>query len=161
SAQQITLLQTFAEQALIAIENVRLFNELGTRNAELTESLEQQTATAQVLQVISSSPTDLSPVFEAIVRSAARLCEAPDVVVFRRDADRMRLVAHHGPIAVDAVGAFTLSLGPGTVVGRTVLERRTLHLPDILAEAAAFQESAANAERLGFRAMLSVPLLKD
>ena len=161
TAAQIALVKTFADQAAIAIENARLLGEVTAQNTALTESLEQQTATAEILRVISSSPTDLSPVFEAIVRSAARLCEAPDSTVFVRDGDRLRLVAHHGPIAVGGVGDFTLPLGPGTVAGRTMLEGRTVHLSDVQAEAEAFPEGAANAARFGFRAVLSVPLFKD
>src|SRR5262249_56804675 len=92
---QIALLQTFADQAVIAIENVRLFNELQTRNRELTESLEQQTATSEILRVISSSPTDEKPVFDAIVRNAVRLCDAIYGLVYRSDGEQVYLAAHH------------------------------------------------------------------
>jgi two-component system, NtrC family, sensor kinase len=85
SDKQIALLQTFADQAVIAIENVRLFTELGARNRELTEALEQQTATAEILRVISGSPTDLAPVFESILANATRLCEANLGTLFRYD----------------------------------------------------------------------------
>src|SRR5258705_2567534 len=88
SARQIRLLQTFADQALIAIENVRLFTELGARNRDLTESLDQQTATSEILQVISNSPTDLQPVFDTIAQSAVKLCGAQVGVVSRLDGQR-------------------------------------------------------------------------
>src|SRR5262249_10388497 len=92
---EIALLQTFADQAVIAIENVRLFTELEARNAALTESLDQQTATGEILRVISSSPTDIQPVFDTIVRSAVRLCDGLFSALFRYDGELLSLVAHH------------------------------------------------------------------
>src|SRR6266851_3591604 len=99
---EIALLQTFADQAVIAIENVRLFTELQEKNralthahAQVTEALEQQTATSEILRVISSSPTDVAPVFDAIARSAKALCEAANAGVYRFDGGLIHLVAHH------------------------------------------------------------------
>jgi GAF domain-containing protein len=153
--RQIALVQTFADQAVIAIENVRLFTELEARNRDLTESLEQQTATSEILRVISSSPTSVEPVFAAVAASAARLCDAYDATIHRTDADVLRLVAHEGPIPPPAV----LPLAHGTLGGRTVRERRAIQVADMQAEAAAYPESSASARSRGFRTILSVPLL--
>ena len=101
--KQIALLKTFADQAVIAIENVRLFKELQERNAELREALEHQTATSEVLGIISRSPTDVQPVLDAIVESAARVCGIDDVVLRLREGERLVARAHFGPIPIARV----------------------------------------------------------
>ncbi len=154
SDAQIALLQTFADQAVIAIENVRLFN-------ETKEALEQQTAMGEILRVISSSPTDIQPVLDAVAESAGRLCEAHDVSIFRVDGNRLLLVAHHGAIPVGPIGEFTLPLVRGTGAGRSVLDGRTVHVADIQTEADEFPESSENARCMGFRTILSVPLMRE
>jgi GAF domain-containing protein/anti-sigma regulatory factor (Ser/Thr protein kinase) len=159
SEEQIALLKTFADQALIAIENVRLFKELEARNRDLTEALEQQTATAEILRVISASPTDLQPVLDTVVASAARYCGAYDATMLHLDGENLRLAAHHGPIP-NPVGR-TIPVVRGTTSGRAVLERRAVHVPDIQAEAEEFPETRAFAKELGYRTQLTVPLLRE
>ena len=124
--KQIALLKTFADQAVIAIENVRLFKELGERNAELREALEHQTATAEVLGIISRSPTDVQPVLDAIVESAARVCRIDDAVLRLREGNVMILRAHFGSVPVPGV-----EIGIDAPPVRWVREHGTLHIPDI------------------------------
>jgi signal transduction histidine kinase len=158
-SEQIALLRTFADQAVIAIENVRLFKELEARNRDLIEALEQQTATAEILRVISTSPTDLEPVLDTVVKSAARFCGAYDASMFRLNADTLKVVAHHGPIP-HPVGRL-IPVIRGTISGRAVLERRAVHVTDIQAEVEGFPEGQALAHEHGWRTILSVPLLRE
>src|SRR5258705_6477867 len=127
--RQTELLKTFADQAVIAIENVRLFTELQEKNLALTEAhaqvtaaLDQQTATGEILRIISTSPTDLQPVLDAVVKNAARFCDAPDASIFRLDGENLRAEAHHGPVSQR--GDFLVPLLRGTVAGPSVLERQ-------------------------------------
>jgi GAF domain-containing protein len=151
---QIKLLETFADQAVIAIENVRLFN-------ELTESLEQQTATSEILGVIASSPTDLQPVLDAIAQSAARVCGSDDATIRLIEEDTLSLVAHYGTIPP---GMARRPLGGWRTPGQeAILDRRTVHIPDVLAEAERFPDSAPIRDRRdprGIRTFLATPLLR-
>src|SRR5438445_2222428 len=151
SEGEISLLQTLADQAVIAIENVRMFN-------ETKEALDRQTATSEILRVISQSPTDVQPVFDAIAESAVRLCDAVFGGIFRVDGETLRAVGRHGPIAVRG---FVMPIKRGTVAGRTVLERQTVHVIDLQAEEAEVPEGSAIAKELGHRTTLGVPLLRE
>ena len=161
SQKQIDLMTTFADQAAIAIENVRLFTELEGKNRDLTEALDQQTATSEILRVISSSPTDGQPVFDTIAGSAMRLCDAAYSVVGRFDGELLHLVAH-AHVRAEGVEAlrqyFPMRPSRATTTSRAILDRAVVHVPDVLADP---DYSTPVALALRNRSTLAVPMLRD
>src|SRR5262245_6012361 len=158
SDKQIRLLQTFADQAVIAIENARLLKELETRNAELTDSLARQTATSEVLRAISQSPTDVQPVFDTIVRSAVRLCDGLYGFFSRFDGELIHVAAHHNytPEGLRALHEkYPLRPNRQLVTGRAILTRTIVHVEDAL-EDPEYDQPFAQAG--GWRSMLAVPM---
>ena len=158
SGRQIELLRTFADQAVIAIENVRLFNETNSYQA-----LEQQTATADILRVIASSPTDLGPVMQAVAENAARVCGATDSTILRLEGEHLRLMALHGPLRRSMAIGEAIPVSRGTVGGRVVHDRRTIHVEDIMLAEAEFPETVSRMRQTGSltRTMLGTPLLRE
>ena len=167
--KHIELLSTFAAQAVIAIENARLLNELRQRTADLTEALEQQTATSEVLQVISSSPGDLEPVFASMLEKAIRICDANFGNIYRWDGEAFYLLAtkntpqalaeyrrSHSPVVRPA---------PDTLFGRLAAARKLIHIPDLTADQLYSEKKSsavvAAVELGGVRTILVVPMLKE
>ena len=162
SDKQIALIKTFADQAVIAIENVRLFQELQERNRDLTEALEQQTATSDILRVISSSPTDLQPVMDTIAESASRLSGSADAQIYRVETNGIRKVASYGIIPSPRLVGETRTIAKGTVTGRAIIERQIIHVPDMMAESDAdYPEGRRIDEEVGIRTSLAVPLVRE
>ena len=164
SDDEIALLETFADQAVIAIDNVRLFTELQERNRAVTEALEQQTATGQILEVIAGSPTDAQPVFDAIASNAARLCDARDVFIVVADRGVLRVTAAAGQLehAIGEYNARNVPVSRKTVAGRAIVDGVPVHVRDLAAlPEDEFPEARALQRMFNHRTMLATPLLRD
>ena len=157
--RHVELVQTFADQAVIAIENVRLFDEVQAKTRDLSEALKYQTGSANILKTIASSPTDVGPVLKAIVESACELCEAYDAIIALKDGNELALRAHHGPIAMNR------ERWPNhrtSLSGRAIADRAPVHLRDVLSDEGAEFPIGQEMSRLdGVRSMLSVPMIRD
>ena len=152
--KQTALLKTFADQAVIAIQNAHLFN-------ETKEALEQQTAIAEILRVISSSPTDVRPVLDAIAERAARLCDASSASMYLTDGDNLKHLASKGPSAEPVTHVDTLPINRQSISGRAILDRKTMQIPDLLSETAEYPLSAEFARQYGHRTVAVVPLFRE
>src|SRR4029077_6080946 len=164
--KQVELVETFADQAVIAIENVRLFEDVQKRTAELIESLEQQTATSELLQVISSSPGELGPVFDAMLANATRICEAQFGILNLYDGEAFRTVAHHNVPSDYSRDRLNQVFRPHAESGlsRLAKTKQTTHIADIRVERPYLEGNpvvVALSDRAGARTLLLVPMLKE
>ncbi len=156
---QIKLLETFADQAVIAIENARLIHEQQASNRDLTEALQQQTATSEILRVIASSPTDIQPVLDAVAESAARLCESYDAQIFRLENDVVHRVASYGPLLIAMEHT---PLNRQSPAGRAMVDRQSIHVHDLAAEIdSEYPEIKGYQQQIGHRTTLAAPLLRE
>ncbi len=156
--REIEIVKTFADQAVIAIENARLFNEVQAKTRDLEEALVYQTGSGNILKVIAASPTDVAPVLQAIVDSACEVCDAYDAAVILRDGDTMRFSAHRGPIPL---GLEAWPLSRRWVGGRAVIDGKPVHVGDLTMEGEEFPDGQDFARRMGHRTILAVPLMRE
>jgi signal transduction histidine kinase len=156
--RQIKLVETFADQAVIAIENTRLLEEVEARTRELTESLEYQTATSDVLGVINRSKFDLKPVLDTIARVASSLC-ANDVTIQLRDGEELRAAAHHGPLLMYLDSR--RPIGRDWVSGRAVVDMKPIHVKDLASAGDEFTFGRDLARQFGHRTTLAIPLMRE
>jgi two-component system NtrC family sensor kinase len=157
--RQIDLVRTFADQAVIAIENARLFDEVQAKTRELTEALTYQTGSSKILSVIASSPTDVGPVLNAVVETACEFCEAYDAIVVLKDGSDLISSAHHGPIPMHEA---RWPNDRNAVSGRAVADRLPVQLRDVLSDEGAEFPTAQEMARLnGFRSILGVPMIRN
>ena len=157
--KHVQLLQTFADQAVIAIGNVRLFDEVQAKTRDLSEALTYQTGSSNILSVIASSPTDVRPVLRAIVESACELCGAYDAILRLKVGDNLEPGAHHGPIPA---GSDKWPINRNWTAGRAVIDKEPVHVHDMQsAEGNEFPESQTRARDQGHRTILSVPMLRE
>src|SRR3954451_14764563 len=156
--REIELVRTFADQALIAIENVRLFGEVQAKTRDLSEALTHQTGSANILRVIASSPTDVGPVLKAIAESACELCEAYDAVLVLKQHGELRVGAHHGQVPLNRT---KWPNDRSTVSGRSIADRSPVHVHDVSLERAEFPVAEEMSRRDGGRSVLGIPMLSD
>src|SRR5262249_18356137 len=165
SDEEIGLLKTFADQAVIAIENTRLFEEVQARTKELQDSLDRQTATSEVLGVISRSPNEVQPVLDTIVATAQRLCQAERAAVWRLEGETFRVVAHHGlpEELLESLYSVRMPVSRGSMLGRATLARRAVQVEDYTTDAelvaAAHAYNRAYSRAANVHTVLAVPLL--
>ncbi len=164
--KQMDLVTTFADQAVIAIENVRLFDEVQARTRELEESLEQQTATSEVLRIISASPRDLNPVFQAMLENATRICGANSAILWRFEGGAVRLIANLGtkPASINFMNTTKERPGPLNPLSRVVKSAETIHIADFSVDRAYLEGdpfAVAGVNLGGIRTLLLIPMLKD